>query len=356
MSSPKRVGILTFHRCINYGSYWQARCLTEGLRARGHDAVLLDHHSRGINLAEWRVALHPIPDAPPASHRSAYVAKTRKFFEAFDGLPLSRPFPLLEPEQSEPCDVVLVGSDEVWNLRHPWYGGKGIFYGDGLNAGLLASYAASFGNQSASGGLDSYWSSRLKRFDAISVRDQNSLTLVAEATGRTPPLVLDPCLQFAQLIPKVPSLPEREPYALVYGHGFPEWLQQSVRRWAQNQGVQLLSIGYENGWADEQLIGAGPMEFAAIVAGAQAVVTNFFHGCVFALVNGKPFVTAPSDYRFNKVRDLVGALGAERHMVSPETTSAQYENILNDALDPQIAHTIAAMRIQSDNYLDHVLA
>ena len=25
------IGVLTFHRCINYGSYWQARCLAEGL-------------------------------------------------------------------------------------------------------------------------------------------------------------------------------------------------------------------------------------------------------------------------------------------------------------------------------------
>ena len=24
-----RIGVLTFHRCINYGSYWQARCLVE---------------------------------------------------------------------------------------------------------------------------------------------------------------------------------------------------------------------------------------------------------------------------------------------------------------------------------------
>ncbi len=356
MSSSKRVGILTFHRCINYGSYWQARCLAEGLRAHGHSAVLLDHHSRQINLAEWRVALRPIPEMAPANHRSAYVEKARKFFAAFEGLPLSRPFPLHEPEQSEACDVVLVGSDEVWNLRHPWYGGKELFYGEGLNAGLLASYAASFGNQSASGGLDSYWSSRLKRFDAISVRDRNSQALVEEATGRLPPLVLDPCLQFAHLIPKIPIFPERSPYALVYGHGFPDWLQRAIRDWASSQGVQLLSVGYENGWADEQLIEAGPMEFAAVVAGARAVVTNFFHGCVFALVNGKPFVTAPSDYRFNKVRDLVGALGAERHMVSQSTDAEEYGRILNGGLDPQIGHTIAALRVQSDSYLDHVLA
>ena len=30
-----RVGVLTFHRCINYGSYWQARCLVEAIAARG---------------------------------------------------------------------------------------------------------------------------------------------------------------------------------------------------------------------------------------------------------------------------------------------------------------------------------
>ena len=39
----------------------------------------------------------------------------------------------------------MVGSDEVWNFRHPWYGSKPIFFGDGLNADRLVSYAASFG-------------------------------------------------------------------------------------------------------------------------------------------------------------------------------------------------------------------
>lgn len=356
MTASKRIGILTFHRCINYGSYWQARCLAEGLRARGHDAVLLDHHSRRINLAEWRCALRPIPEAPLMQQRSAYVEKARKFFAAFDNLPLSQPFPLLEPEQSEACDVVLVGSDEVWNLRHPWYGGKGIFYGDGLRPNRLASYAASFGNQSASAGLDDYWSSRLERFDDISVRDKNSQDLVAEATGRLPTLVLDPCLQFAHLIPQSPPGEINKPYAIVYGHGFPQWLTQAITAWAREKDVRLVSLGYQNDWADEQRIDAGPLEFAALMAGSRAVITNFFHGCVFALVNGKPFVTAPSDYRFNKVRDLVAALGAERHMVSQATTSDGYDSILNGDLDPQIGKTIAQMRVQSDNYLNHVLA
>ena len=39
----------------------------------------------------------------------------------------------------------MVGSDEVWNFRHPWYGGASIFFGDYCNADRLISYAASFG-------------------------------------------------------------------------------------------------------------------------------------------------------------------------------------------------------------------
>ena len=41
--SLRKIGVLTFHRCINYGSYWQARCLVEGLRDRGFEAELLNH-------------------------------------------------------------------------------------------------------------------------------------------------------------------------------------------------------------------------------------------------------------------------------------------------------------------------
>ena len=39
------IGILTFHRCINYGAYWQARCLVEAIRERGHRVYLLDYRS-----------------------------------------------------------------------------------------------------------------------------------------------------------------------------------------------------------------------------------------------------------------------------------------------------------------------
>src|SRR5215203_21903 len=158
MARPRKIGVLTFHRCINYGSYWQARCLVEGLQARGHDAVLLEHHSSRVNYAEWRCALQPVLPTPvPKSDYPLYADKARKFFDAFATLPCSPRFALENPIDMQSYGLVIVGSDEVWNLKHPWYGGYSLFYGSGIRADHLASYAASFGNYPAAAGLERNW-------------------------------------------------------------------------------------------------------------------------------------------------------------------------------------------------------
>ena len=340
------VGVLTFHRCFNYGSYWQARCLVEGLRAMGHHAELLDHDSDAVARAEGRCLMQPLlPQRSPRHDIRAYKAKGRKFLDAFDRLPRSHRFPLHAPEAAHGYDTVVVGSDEVWNFSHPWYGGEPIFFGHGLGPARRISYAASFGNHAAA--IDDHWAQRLGRFDAISVRDANSARLVTAATGQAPALVLDPCLQFADRIVAAPV--EEPPYALIYGHHLPGWLAAAVRDWARARGLRLLSIGYRNDWADGQRLDAGPEEFAALMAGAAAVVTNFFHGCVFALLNGVPLVTAPSDYRVTKVRDLAAKLDVEDRVVTAATPAAALHALLDTPQDA--ASRIAALRTQSDAFL-----
>lgn len=355
MASSLRVGVLTFHRCINYGSYWQARCLVEGLRARGHDAVLLDHHDDDVSRAEWRCAFQPsLPERSRAEDLPRYKEKGRKFLAAFDALPQSARFRLDQPETLDGYDAVVVGSDEVWNFRHPWYGGKPIFFGEGVKAPRLVSYAASFGNHDAGDGIGRDWAAKLARFTAISVRDENARRLVVEALGEEPATVLDPCLQFAEVARVEPAIADA-PYALVYGHVFPTWLQERVAAWSRRSGVELISLGYRNDWVERHQIEAGPIEFAQLMAGASAVVTNFFHGCVFALVGGKPLVTSPSEYRFNKVRDLTNALNAREHVVTADSDAAAFDHLLGTPPAPKVAAAIAGLREQSNAFLDSAL-
>jgi len=350
------IGILTFHRCINYGSYWQARCLAEGLAERGVHVELLDHECPDVRRAELRCALQPtLPEPTPRAHRPAYKAKARKFEQAFADLPLSRSFSLHDASALPSYAAVVVGSDEVWNLAHPWYSHKPLFYGEGLRTERLLSYAASFGNYDAERGLDSYWSDKLARFSAVSVRDYNSRSLLEAALGKEAPLVLDPCLQFADKI-AVEPIARQQPYALIYGHNFPDWLGPAVRAWAQERGLRLVSVGYGCAFADEERIEAGPLEFPGLVAGAAAVITNFFHGCVFALALGRPFVATPTPYRLNKVRDLLAKLGADRHLLREATTPQEFADLLAEPPGEEVNARIRSLRRSSQAYLDAALA
>jgi polysaccharide pyruvyl transferase WcaK-like protein len=355
---PSRIGVLTFHRCINYGSYWQARCLVEGLCREGHDAVLLDHVSASVGRTEWRCALQPLlPTRSPRADIAAYAQKVRSFHRAIEALPLSRPFPLERPEAMDPFDLVIVGSDEVWNLTHPWYGGRPIFYGSGIPATRVASYAASFGNYDAEAGLALHWAERLGNFAAISVRDFNSGRLVRGAIGQDPPLVLDPCLQFPPPNQSAAQAAEEErPYVAVYGHSFSDWFGRMARRWAQRRGYRLVSIGYRNDWADEQRIDSSPFDFARLIGQAVAVVTNFFHGCVFSLLNAKPFVCAGAAYRINKVRDLARALGDERRLMFADPGERQFAQLLEEPPSSSVLQAIDHLRGESSKYLRAVLA
>jgi hypothetical protein len=354
-STGCKIGILTFHRCINYGSYWQARSLVEGLRARGHDAVLLDHDCPDVKFAEYRCAFQPLlPQRSARSDFRAYAQKARKVLQAADALPRSSRFPLDQPEQLNTFDTIVVGSDEVWNMRHPWYGGKAIFYGDGLPAKRLVSYAASFGNHDADEGLEHAWADRLRRFSAISVRDENSRKMLRRSLDTEPELVLDPCLQFPpSLVPA--NDPGEVPYVAVYGHSFPDWFAKAVRTYADRRGYRVVSIGYRTAWADEQRISAGPQEFAELIAGAASVATNFFHGCVFALAADRPFACVASAYRSNKVRDLMAALGAEERLVSEQGQGAEVSRQLAAPLPRRVAQRIVTLRQSSERYLARAL-
>ncbi len=350
----RKIGVLTFHRCINYGSYWQARCLVESLRAAGHDAVLLDHTSPRVNRVEWRCALQPqLPWKGLPGDLARHSLKTRQFLDAIDGLPLSAGFGSETGDVPEDFEVVVVGSDEVWNLRHPWYGGNPLFFGKGIKAKRVVSYAASFGSHSASEGLAEEWTDLLAGFHALSVRDQNSAEMVRNALGSDPELVLDPCLLFPP-VAGPDRVEARSPYVAVYGHGMPGWFAAAVKAWADCAGLRLVSIGYRNDWADKQRIAAGPEQFARLMAGAAAVVTNFFHGCVFALLNGKPFACVSSDYRANKLRDLMQTAGTQQHLLV-ETDAGRLPELLGSPLDPEIGARLGRLRVRSRAYLDRAV-
>ena len=355
MARRRRVGILTYHKCFNYGAYWQARCLVEGIRAPGHDAVILDHWSWPVNVAEWKCGLFPSSrDVRGLADTPAYGRKLLAFERARGRLPLSRPFPLDRPGKLDPYDLVVVGSDEVWNTGHPWYGGRRLFFGIGLQGVTLAAHAASCGSRPAGDPLESAQADALRRFASISVRDMNTQALVRDGIGSEPEVVLDPCLQFEPIPDTDGGVPSR-PYAVVYGVGFSRPFARHVTDWARAAGVRLVSVGYRNDWADENLISASPDDFVQLMRGARAVATNYFHGCVFALRYARPFLCETSPYREIKIRDLLVLVGAEHHRFGQADAAEPRTSPLGEPLDERILVRIEVLRRASQASLERML-
>jgi hypothetical protein len=354
LKQAARIGVLTFHRCINYGSYWQARCLAEALSRFGCEVHIMDYCSARRDRAEWKCALNPVSGAPLAQNdRPLYRLKLEKFMEAIAALPLLPPFALDAPASAPPCDTIVVGSDEVWNRDHPWYGRCGAFFGEGLRANRLVSYAATFGCQS---GDDHPHIERLRDFDAISVRDQNSRSIILRTLGLDVEEVLDPCLLSPPELPRMaPTGGPSKPYLLVYGHSFSEPFSRNVAEWARRQRLCTVSIGYRNDWTNEQWITAGPLEFAHAIKHAEAIATNFFHGCVFSLNERKRFVCESFPYRYAKIQNLIASLGADGHLVTCRSEDKAYARALDLDDASAMSETISELRRSSLLYLERAV-
>ncbi|HZB70505.1 MAG TPA: polysaccharide pyruvyl transferase family protein, partial [Acidimicrobiales bacterium] len=150
----------------------------------------------------------------------------------------------------------------------------------------------------------------LSGMDATSVRDDGSVALVTAATGRIPEKVLDPT--FLVDPGDVLRRPRRRrPYLALYGYVRDPAVLAQIRRVADARGLDVVSLGFRNPVARRSRIGLGPGEWLGELAGAEYVVTSFYHGLVFALRFGRPFTALPKEGKAHKVDDLLRIVGLE---------------------------------------------
>ena len=199
-----RIGILTFHRSINYGAYMQAYALSSTLKKRYHqhsveiiDFEYLQKHNH------YRQATHRFPLGIEISIQYS------RFQEALNLLPLSKRS-FITDNTDDLCefiknnyDIVIVGSDAVWAFQNkmpidnPYW-----LFGDRLNGVIKMSYAASgFTTQFDSITTEErdFIKERLKDFTYIGVRDDatksfiNSLELNKQVfLNNDPTIFLEP--------------------------------------------------------------------------------------------------------------------------------------------------------------------
>ncbi len=306
------VGIMSMQRIHNYGSSLQAyglRRLIEGL-IDDVDVSFVDYEPGRILVEDEGSSGSVSPLRRVVSKVVEYNQVDAKLSDKLRFFNHKRRygrryFPMLgisaEPNRDLDLDVQVIGSDEVFNCvqSNTNVGYSRDLFGHGSPARRLLSYAGSFGNTSIEKieayGIGRHLADDFSRFSAISVRDQNSAQIVTRLTGQSPAVHVDPVLayDFMSLEARIPKQRQHEgKYLIVYGYSgrLDHAENEILTRYARSIGATILCFGGVQECCD-RFIDCNPFELLAYFRDAEAVITDTFHGTIFAIINSRPFGT-----------------------------------------------------------------
>lgn len=295
-----RIGILTFHRAINYGAVLQMYGLYHTLRSLGAEVDVIDYRApfNEKRFAKKRLKdlLRPREIYGILFHNS-YQTYDRLSFQSFmNEMTFSKP--LYNQQELELCcnsyDRIVVGSDQVWNL--------GCTAGD--NSYLLpfpipsskkASYAASIAYSSIPERYEKIYQDALSTFSFLSVREKNSVKIVSELTDKPVGCHIDPSMLLsANEWMKMAdySLVPESPYLLMYLMSEDNTLIAKAKDIAQKQDLNVVYVNNRL-FKLRHAINVShitPEQWLGLFLKASYVCVNSFHGLAFAINFNKPFV------------------------------------------------------------------
>ncbi len=193
--AEKKVGIITFHRAINYGALLQGYALLEKVKECGADACMIDYRCPFVESA-YRLTWG-LNDKSFKGYRTwlkgvPHLIKKKKNFRRFAKQRLNLTSKYTEANINgfgDRLDVYITGSDQVWNMN---------VCGDDRNYLLdfvkddsrKFSYAVSIGGYQ----MKDDEKELAKRFAKISMREKSACDYIAQETGRKVHKCLDPTL------------------------------------------------------------------------------------------------------------------------------------------------------------------
>lgn len=330
------IGILTFHDGINHGAYLQAFGTYNFLRELNHDVEIINYKNAFHRKAELKVFLfHKNPLLIVSNIRKMIAFYHDQKFFRMDKQVYS------VDEIDDRYDAIVVGSDVVWNYSDKFLGQDPIYFGHGLKAERIVSYAPSSGKLDLARSVPSYVAEGLPLFHSVSVRDENTARMVQNIAGFKPPIVVDPTFLTEYTGYEDASRVPDGDFILVYAYKLTDKEVESVKRFSAEKKIKIVSIGYKNRWADKNIINIGPFEWLAFFRAAKYVLTSTFHGTIFSIIYKKNFVVSVNENIKNKVStilsrvDLLHRLAVDADVYTVLSESPDYAMVYSK-LDPMI--------------------
>ena len=213
------------------------------------------------------------------------------------------------------------------------------------------AYAASFGDSHFTDETYKVLNDRLQNFNAFGLREKLMVPYVTKHTKVPVKKVVDPTLLLMSSdydrIAK--ERLEQEKYLLLYARRYNPKMEEYAERIAAENGWKIIEISLHATNAEKpnrrMFYEAG---FLSLVKYAECVITNSFHGMIFAVQYCRPFYVFSRERCDTKITELLELFELSECMVSPE----QVKELSVPQIDYQIVHErIAMARSASKEFL-----
>lgn len=279
--------------------------------------------------------------------------KKKKLFDSFN-----KRENLIGPDchSCEQLDGVIIGSDEVFSL---FVGPTPELFGYNLPSKKVFAYAGCFGPTTADDvrkvHCENFVRDGLNAMTGLSMRDQNSIAIAKEFTGRDAELVVDPVILYGYK-KELDGLtnPGLQKYLLVYAYesrlNDPKEYQ-AILDYAHGKGMLVVCPGFYHKWADKN-INTDPVELLRYFKYADCVVTDTFHGAVMSIITGRDMAVKIRD-NGNKLLNLLSEYGLDKRVI---TDSWNLEAIFSQKQDNEyVANEVGRRRKESMDYLNRMI-
>lgn len=311
-----KIGIVTIYEPItNMGSFLQAYAMKRVIEAMGHEVYFIE------NVSAVKTALKCVIKINPKREFVLRIKKTSKFFRDIKKI---KRIPRAKVRDAG-LDLILYGSDEIWNMENPYFRDQ-IFFGGEVGDIRRVAYAVSVGAMTEETLYQNIgYIKRLPEFKQILVRDEHTRDIVSKFMNGHYPIVGDPTLlvPVSELSAKIQC--PKEKYLLAYTYGLDKHMEKIIVDYARKHHLKIVSPCFWHLWAD-QVIECSALQFSSLIQGAECVFTSTFHGAIFTLLNHKRCCILPVR---EKVRDIVIRLGKECHLIENICSAERFEETMS---------------------------
>lgn len=349
-----RIGIITFHSVTNYGALMQSLGLYTFLKNNAPDARV-----EIINYQPWSAVREYLRTGFYRNRDFSYFIKSARFsnflmkYIRVSGTPIYTRKGL--SRISSRYDLILAGSDEIWRLGGIRGDDFSYFLDFCSKHTIKASYAPSVSEKTDISKYSTLMSNHLQSFSYLSARDKYSKEIVESLTGRPVTEVLDPTFLIDyQPFCSTSSLVDK-PYILIYGQPDKE-SAKSIGEFAKLSGLITVSVNKRLDWCDRSFPNASPSQWLWLFKNAKTIITQFYHGIIFAIKNEKPFVVLRHPGKKAKVNGLAEALGFESVVLDGPLTVEGIRKAITTLRFEIINEEIDKRACISRSYLQSVLA